>query len=84
MSKQFAQYTLRKVPARIDSCLRRRAREEGRSLNQIALDALRRGSGLKEEIVHHDLDDLAGTWKNDAAFDAAIRTQDKIDSKLWR
>ncbi|MGI8965275.1 MAG: hypothetical protein ACR2H1_04205 [Limisphaerales bacterium] len=84
MSKQFAQYTLRKVPARIDSCLRRRAREEGRSLNQIALDALRRGSGLKEEIVHHDLDDLAGTWKNDAAFDAAIRAQDKIDSKLWR
>ena len=84
MTKHFAQYTLRKVPARIDSCLRKRAREEGKSLNQIALEALRRGSGLKEGILHHDLDDLAGTWKEDAAFDAAILAQDTIDPKLWR
>ncbi len=69
---------------RIDLCLRRRAREEGKSLNQIALDALGRGSGLREEIVHHDLDELAGTWKKNAAFDSAIRAQDKIDRKLWR
>ncbi len=78
MKKQFFRYTVSKVPAQIDSQLRRRAREEGKSLNQITLDALRRGSGLKEEIVHHDLDGLAGTWKEDAAFDAAILAQDTV------
>ena len=35
-----SQYTVRDVPANIDLALRRKAREEGRSLNQILREAL--------------------------------------------
>ena len=74
------QYTIRRVPERLDRELRRRAREEQRSLNEMTLRALERGLGLAgEEHRHHDLDDLAGTWVDDPEFDRAIEEMDKVD-----
>ena len=79
------QYTLRNIPAVLDRMLRRRAREQGASLNDVALEALARGAGVTEEAVRHrTLRDLAGTWEDDAAFDAALRDQDTVDDRLWR
>ena len=79
------QYTIRRVPARLDRELRRQAREEQRSLNEMALRALERGLGLaEEERRHHDLDDLAGTWVDDPEFDQAIEAMDQVDPELWR
>ena len=78
------QYTIRGVPASVDRALRARARREGRSLNEVAVEALRHsvGEGL-EAPSHHDLDDLIGTWEEDPVFDAAIREQDQVDEALW-
>lgn len=42
------QYTLRDIPQAVDSELRRRAKDEGKSLNTIAIEALIRGAGLGE------------------------------------
>jgi len=54
-------------------------------LNRAALDALARGLGLAEERpVYHDLDDLAGTWVEDPAFDEAVREMDTVDPELWK
>ncbi len=79
------QYTLRKVPPGIDRALRRIARQEGRSLNDVTLAALRRAVGAGDEPVpYRDLKDLAGTWESDAKFDAALADQDRIDPDLWR
>jgi len=79
------QYTLRGIPRRVDQALRRKAREEGSSLNQAAIQAIARSLGLAEEKpVYHDLDDLAGTWVEDPAFDEAIREMDTVDADLWR
>jgi len=79
------QYTLRKVPKAVDSALRRRARAEGRSLNAVALDALTAGAGLSgHREVRRDLSDIAGTWREDPAFDAALEAQDQVDDALWR
>ena len=36
-----------------------------------------------QEVVHHDLDDLAGSWVKDPAFDKALRGMDHVDMKLW-
>ena len=59
-------YTIRGVPPRLDQELRRKAREEQRSLNVMALRAMERGLGLaEEEPRYHDLDDLAGTCVDD-------------------
>ena len=82
--KHTIQYTLRGIPRRADDALRRMAKEQGVSLNQAALNALARGLGLDDEKpVYHDLDDLAGTWVEDPAFDEAIREIDSVDPDLW-
>lgn len=79
------QYTLRKVPQTVDAALRRRAREQGKSLNEVTLEALARGAGLGESRGRQrDLGDIVGTWRNDRAFDRALAAQDAIDEDLWK
>lgn len=86
MSKRTAksQYTIRGVPAAVDRALRARARRERRSLNDVAKEALRASVGQGgDTALYEDLDDLIGSWEDDAAFDDAIRKQDQVDASLW-
>ena len=79
------QYTIRNVPDLLDEALRRTAREQGKSLNEVVIEALARGAGLGERRVRRrDLSDIAGTWRKDPAFESAIAAQDTIDAGLWR
>jgi len=79
------QYTIRNVPTTLDAELRRRALEEGKSLNEVAIEALARGAGISgERSRKRDLSDIVGTWQNDPAFDEAIAAQDTVDEDLWR
>jgi hypothetical protein len=79
------QYTLRQVPTRVDRSLRQKSKQSRKSLNEAAIEALAKGLGLADEPVRfHDLDALAGSWQEDAAFDAAIRAQDQVDPRLWK
>jgi antitoxin FitA-like protein len=79
------QYTLRNVPATLDRALRRRARDAGKSLNEVVVDALARGVGLGEESVRvRSVDDIQGSWQEDPEFDEAISDQHRIDEDIWR
>src|SRR5260370_28513834 len=79
------QYTIRNVPDTLDEALRRAARERGKSLNEVAIDALARGAGVTgERDRQRDLADIAGTWRKDPAFDCALAAQDTIDEEMWR
>jgi plasmid stability protein len=79
------QYTIRKVPHSLDAALRWRAREQGKSLNEIAIEALARGAGLTgERRRQRDLRDIVGTWQSDRDFDRALAEQDTIDRELWQ
>lgn len=79
------QYTLRQIPPVVDQALRQNARQMGRSLNEVAIEAITRGAGISEDSVrYHDLDDLSGSWKKDPQFDKALRMQDVIDPDLWK
>lgn len=78
------QYTIRNVPEHLDAALRTAAREQGKSLNEIAVHALARGAGLQDvPLRKRDLTDLASTWREDAAFASALAAQDTIDDDLW-
>jgi hypothetical protein len=78
------QYTIRGIPDAIDSAVRERAKAEGKSLNEVAVGALADGLGLGEgDVVRRDLSDVAGTWKRDAAVEAALADQDRVDENLW-
>ncbi len=79
------QYTLRNIPKTVDEALREKARREGKSLNEVAIEALRRALGIDgEPIRHRDLEDVEGTWIRDAEVEAALEEQRQIDSELWR
>lgn len=79
------QYTIRSVPPEVDRALRERAKHEGRSLNDVALEALARGVGVPNgDGLYHDLDHLIGTWVEDPEFDAIIAEQRQVDPELWR
>jgi hypothetical protein len=79
------QYTIRGIPRVVDDAIRERARAEGKSLNEAAVDALAQGAGVKgEALKRRDLGDIAGTWRNDKAVDDALADQDLVDENLWR
>jgi len=79
------QYTIRNVPKTLDEALRWAAREQDKSLNEVAFEALARGIGVTEGRGRlRDLSDIAGAWRKDPAFDKAVATQDTIDEEMWR
>ena len=79
------QYTIRNIPDNLDAVLRGTAREQGKSLNEVTVEALVRGAGLTgQRTLRRDLSDIIGTWEEDSAFDEAIAAQDKVDEEMWK
>ena len=79
------QYTIRGVPAVVDDALRMRARETGKSLNAVVIDALADGAGVTLALRRRrDLGDVSGTWDADPAVEEALAAQDEPDPDLWR
>ena len=79
------QYTIRGIPAEIDKALRRRARASGKSLNEVAVEALREGAGVAATPrKRRDLSDIVGTWKPDKELEEALADQDRVDEDLWK
>ena len=78
------QYTLRNVPEHLDATLRSTAQRQGKSLNDVTLEALARGAGIGDLLVRRrNLDDIANSWHADPVFDQAIADQDAIDETIW-
>jgi plasmid stability protein len=81
------QYTLRNIPKRVDQALRKKAKSQGRSLNDVAVEALAIATGMatsEKPVKRRDLSDIAGTWVEDPEFDKIIAEQDQIDPEMWR
>ena len=79
------QYTIRAVPTAIDRALRRRARQDAKSLNTVAIEALARGLEIDARPVEHsDLDPLVGSWQEDPAFDRAVADFERVDEEAWK
>jgi hypothetical protein len=79
------QYTIRDIPPRLDVELRERARREGKSLNQVAVEAMTQGLGLAAtSMPRRSLEDVVGTWRKDVALERALKDQDRIDPKMWK
>ena len=79
------QYTIRGIPLTVDVALRERARAAGKSLNEVAIEALTEGAGVAgTPRKRRNFDHIAGTWQEDKAFDEAIADQDRIDEDLWK
>jgi hypothetical protein len=82
--------TVRGVEAELSDTLKHMAKRQGKSVNQIVIDALKKHTGFEKErkftAVHHDLDDLFGRWtrKEFNEIQGKIDTGRKIDPELWK
>ena len=57
--------TLRNIPSAIQKAIQKKAAQKGISVNKAVLELLQERVGILEgrkKTLHHDLDDLAGTW----------------------
>ena len=77
------QYTIRNIPPELDRALKARAKKLGKSVNQVALDALARSVG--QAIKRRNLREMPGAWsKGEAAeFDRFLEQDRQIDDELW-
>ena len=84
MKNQKSQYTIRSVPSSVDAVLRDKARRQGKSLNEVALEALSAAAGVAAQIRYADLDGFFGSWVADEAVDKALDEQRRVDAGLWK
>ena len=80
--------TLRGIDDSLSQTLKELARNQGVSLNTLALRLIREATGVdkrKRTILHHDLDSLAGTWSetDELAFRTSTRSFEAIDEDMW-
>jgi len=85
----MGQITLRGLGSELEKEVRRRAREDRKSLNRVILDILHQATGLhkgKKASPAASLKQLAGGWSEKEAshFLESIRSCEQIDEEMWR
>lgn len=82
--------TIRNLPPELGRLIRQKAKSERTSLNRAVISLLEEATGLgrqdRKELVHDDLDALAGSWTKEEAdeFDAFLREHRTIDPEMWK
>ena len=81
--------TLRNIPTEVQKAIRAKARQKRISANRAVIELLEERVGIlngRKSTVHHDLDDLVGSWsaREAAEFDRTVQAGRQIDEDLWR
>jgi hypothetical protein len=81
MSK--TQYTIRSIPPKVDQALRSQAKKTGKSLNEIAIEALAKGAGVTPDSTFNDLDWFIGNKSiDDKSFNDALNWLDSLPKDM--
>jgi len=79
--------TIHNMEDELESCIRKKARENGESLNKTIKRVLIRALGLHKETKSHrsDFEELFGIWSNNEKddFDQSIEDLGIIDRRDW-
>lgn len=82
--------TIRGVEEEVADKLKTTAAKQGKSINQLALEIVKEGLGLKKEKKfsreYDDLDHLFGRWSDNEfkEIHARINQERYVDEELWR
>jgi len=81
--------TVRGIDPLLSKKLKEIAKQEGKSVNQLVLDAMKQHFGLEKQKkytrIYHDLDHLFGRWSQEEydLVQGKIDKERKIDDELW-
>ena len=71
---------IQNVPKQVDKALRAKAKAQGKSVDEVALEAIKAGLGLSSSgKKKRDLSDVAGTWVEDPVFDEIRQYHERVD-----
>jgi len=82
--------TIRGVEPEVADKLKLAAAKQGKSINQLALEIVKEGLGLKKEKKfsreYDDLDYLFGSWSDDEfrKIHTKIDQERQVDQELWK
>jgi Antitoxin FitA-like, ribbon-helix-helix len=78
------QYTIRNIPPELDKAIKTRAKRLGKSVNQVALEAL--ANVVDHAVRRRSLRDMPGAWSKGEAerFDRFLEEHRSIDEELWK
>jgi ribosomal protein S24E len=82
--------TVRGIDHLLSQKLKKISKQEGKSINQLVLDAMKQHFGLEKEKkftrIYHDLDHLFGSWSQEEydLIQGKIDRERKIDDELWK
>ncbi len=82
--------TIRGVEPEVADKLKSAAAKQGKSINQLVLEIVKEGLGLKKQrkfsLEYDDLDHLFGRWTDDEfrKIYAKIDQERQVDQKLWK
>ncbi|MGA1840822.1 MAG: FitA-like ribbon-helix-helix domain-containing protein [bacterium] len=81
--------TVRGIDSSLAEKLKQAAKERGKSVNQFIIETLKESLGIEKQkkftVLHHDLDQLFGSWSEDEFenIQKKINNERKIDKELW-
>ena len=82
--------TIRGIEPEVSEKLKVTAAEQGKSINQLTIEIIKKSLGLIKEKKYSreydDLDDLFGRWSEDEfkEISAKITKERQIDQELWK
>lgn len=76
------QYTIRSIPTKLDQALRHRSKATGKSLNDVVLAALEKGTGISANSTFNDLDWFIGGKSLSGSFGEDIQWLDSLPKDI--
>ena len=78
------QYTIRNISRELDRALKSRAKQLGKSVNQLALEAL--AASLDQRVRRRNLRGMKAGWskREHAELERFLQRDRKIDRELWK
>jgi hypothetical protein len=77
------QYTIRSIPSKLDKVLRQRSKATGKSLNEVVIEALKKGAGVNtQETTFDDLDWFIGHKLLSNSFEKDLEWLDSLPKDI--
>jgi len=85
----MATITIRGIDEEMAKLLKKKAKQEGMSLNSVLLKILREALGLEKKqrrVIYTDLDHLAGGWSEEdyREFESRVAEFEKVEEGMWK